>query len=195
MINFSYTTFITSSFFFSLCSIMLCVYLKRKENIFHPKEVIWLLLICGLLSLRLIIPVEFPITKSVYLTGIYAAFCDILRKNVLPDVSLAESLFILNIFIIFLIAGYKIYHYKRFCMIIEKQGKPVTTFTETSFLKRKINIPVIQIPFVQEPFIIGVTCPKIVVSKQYSYNFDYIIQHELQHYRNHDLFHKLLLVY
>lgn len=69
MINFSYTTFITSSFFFSLCSIMLCVYLKRKENIFHPKEVIWLLLICGLLSLRLIIPVEFPITKSVYLQG------------------------------------------------------------------------------------------------------------------------------
>lgn len=193
MIHFSYTTFITSSIFFSLCSILLCIYLKRKKSLFYPKEVAGLLLICGFLSLRLMLPIEFPITRSVYLTGIYATFCSILRKNILFNLSLVEILFILNGFVIFLIVSFKIYHYKRFCILIEKQGIPVKTLTETSFLKRKAIIPVIQLPVIQEPFIIGVIHPKIIIPAQDSYNFDYVIRHELQHYRNHDLFYKMLL--
>lgn len=193
MIHFSYTTFITSSFFFSLCSILLCIYLKRKKNLFYRKEVIGLLLICSFLSLRLMLPVEFPVTKSVYLSGIYATFCSTLRKNILCNLSLAECLFILAIFVIFLIAGFKIYHYKRFCMLIKKQGTPVDIITETTLFKRTLMIPIIQLPIIQEPFIIGVVQPKIVIPVQNPYDLGYVIRHELQHYRNHDLFYKMLL--
>lgn len=150
-----------------------------------------LLLTCGILFIRLMIPAEFSITKSVYLSGIYASACGVLRKNIWMNLSLVEVLFILDVVVILFITGFKIYQYERFCMLIHKQGTLINSLTVTSFLKRKITIPVIKLSVIREPFIFGAFKPKIVVPEQCSYNYKYMIEHELQHYRNHDLLYKM----
>lgn len=190
MINISYTTVITAVFFFSLFSLCVLGYLKKKRNSFHQQEVLILLLLSGVISFRLLFPVELPITKSIYVTNFYDDFCSILRRPIIQDIRFFELLFAISIIVSFFIAVIKFNEYQK-CYNFFKQAVVVRNISVPSHFKKKKMIPVVKSSLAEEPFIIGILSPRIVIPYFESLNEDYVIQHEIHHYINHDLFYKL----
>lgn len=94
MFNISYTTIITAIFFFCLFCICILGYIRKKGDLFHKKEVVFLLIMFSIIGFRLIFPIELPLTKSVYISTFYADFCDILKKPVLQNIPVFEFLFL-----------------------------------------------------------------------------------------------------
>lgn len=139
------------------------------------------------------LPIEGIFTKSVYISGFYASFCRMLRQKIWLDMSVTDLLFAISIVGACILAVIKTASYRKVCRFIRKNGSVIAQLTETGFVKKEIKIPVIELPVAHEPFIIGILKPKIILSNYSSYNTKYIIEHELQHYRNHDLVYKFLL--
>lgn len=190
MVNISYTTIITAIFFFCLFCICILGYLKKKGELFHKREVVLLLVMFSIISFRLLFPIELPITKSVYISSFYADFCNILRKPILQNIPLFELLFLVSITISLLIALIKFSQYRK-CYLFFKQATIVNTISVSICSKREKQIPIVKSPFTEEPFIFGILNPRIVIPYTEFSNEDYVIQHEIQHYLNHDLFFKL----
>lgn len=192
MVNISYTTIITAIFFFCLFCICILGYIRKKGDLFHKKEVVFLLIMFSIIGFRLIFPIELPITKSVYISSFYTDFCDILKKPILQNIPFFELLFLISITISLLIALVKFSQYRK-CYLFFKQATVVKTISVSTCFKREKQIPIVKSSFTEEPFILGILKPRIVIPYTKFSNEDYIIQHEIQHYLNHDLFFKLCI--
>ena len=55
------------------------------------------------------------------------------------------------------------------------------------------KISILKNGMVDEPFIFGVWNTKIILPEKIPYDISYVIQHELQHYKNHDLWLKMFI--
>lgn len=61
--------------------------MKKEKDIFQRKEIKIISVVFIILVGRLVVPLEFPISYSIYVTTLYAQFCRILR-----DVSMIAEL-------------------------------------------------------------------------------------------------------
>lgn len=188
-ITFTYTSFISSLIFTSVLFLWLSVYIRFQEKIFTLKEVNYLLICFGFLALRLYGPFEIPLGHSIYISHFYASVCRFLRQNIW------SSLTVMNIFYIFSLTGsavlilIKIKEHKKLQSILKnaKYHKEIEIKKKSG---KTVKIPILQLENITEPFLIGIIHPRIIFPKHLIGEEKYILQHELEHYKHHDLYYK-----
>ena len=166
--------------------------MKTKKDVFHKKEIVLLIFSFLLLVLRLVIPLEFPITYSVYVTDIYAEFCKVLRSTKISGIHIMTVFFAISLCGTVIITIVKILRYKRFFRLLS-HGEVIRYIDVKNIFGKTIKIPIKQMKYIDEVFIIGLLNPVIIFPENLVGKEEYIIQHELEHFKNHDLWYKLLV--
>ena len=187
-IRFSYATFLTSIIVFFIISICAVVYMKSKKRLFSKFEVFCLIACFGVLNIRLLLPFEFPFTYSVYIPDIYFTVCDFIREDFWRSISIFDVFMAVTLIGAILLGCYKIILYCRFCRSMKN-----SEYVKTIILDSGKKIPILKNKMADEPFIFGIRNTKIILPEKIPYDISYVIQHELQHYRNHDLWLKVFL--
>ena len=187
-IRFSYATFLTSVIVFFIISICAVVYMKSKKRLFSKFEVFCLIVCFGVLNIRLLLPFEYPFTYSVYIPDIYFTVCDFIREDFWRSISIFDVFIAVTLIGAILLGCYKIILYRRFCRSMKN-----SEYVKTIILDNGKKIPILKNKMVDEPFIFGIRNTKIILPEKIPYDVSYVIQHELQHYKNHDLWLKVFL--
>lgn len=187
-IRFSYATFLTSIIVFFIISICAVVYMKSKKRLFSKFEVFCLIVCFGVLNIRLLLPFEYPFTYSVYIPDIYFTVCDFIREDFWRSISIFDVFIAVTLIGAILLGCYKIILYCRFCRSMRN-----SEYVKTIILDNGKKIPILKNKMVDEPFIFGIRNTKIILPEKIPYDISYVIQHELQHYKNHDLWIKVFL--
>lgn len=187
-IRFSYATFLTSIIVFFTISICAVVYMKSKKGLFSKFEVFCLIACFGVLNIRLLLPFEYPFTYSVYIPDIYFTVCDFIREDFWRSISIFDVFMAVTLTGAILLGCYKIILYCRFCKAMRN-----SEYVKTIILDNGKKIPILKNKMVDEPFIFGIRNTKIILPEKIPYDISYVSQHELQHYKNHDLWLKVFL--
>lgn len=187
-IRFSYATFLTSIIVFFTISICAVVYMKSKKRLFSKFEVFCLIACFGVLNIRLLLPFEYPFTYSVYIPDIYFTVCDFIREDFWRSISIFDVFMAVTLIGAILLGCYKIILYCRFCRSMRN-----SEYVKTIILDNGKKIPILKNKMADEPFIFGIRNTKIILPEKIPYDISYVIQHELQHYKNHDLWLKVFL--
>lgn len=188
-IRFSYATFLTSIIVFFTISICAVVYMKSKKRLFSKFEVFCLIACFGVLNIRLLLPFEYPFTYSVYIPDIYFTVCDFIREDFWRSISIFDVFMAVTLIGAILLGCYKIILYCRFCRSMKNSEYVKSIILDNNGKK----IPILKNKMVDEPFIFGIRNTKIILPEKIPYDISYVIQHELQHYKNHDLWLKVFL--
>ena len=188
-IRFSYATFLTSIIVFFTISICAVVYMKSKKGLFSKFEVFCLIACFGVLNIRLLLPFEYPFTYSVYIPDIYFTVCDFIREDFWRSISIFDVFMAVTLIGAILLGCYKIILYCRFCRSMKNSEYVKSIILDNNGKK----IPILKNKMVDEPFIFGIRNTKIILPEKIPYDISYVIQHELQHYKNHDLWLKVFL--
>lgn len=187
-IRFSYATFLTSIIVFFTISICAVVYMKSKKGLFSKFEVFCLIACFGVLNIRLLLPFEYPFTYSVYIPDIYFTVCDFIREDFWRSISIFDVFMAVTLTGAILLGCYKIILYCRFCKAMRN-----SEYVKTIILDNGKKIPILKNKMVDEPFIFVIRNTKIILPEKIPYDISYVSQHELQHYKNHDLWFKVFL--
>lgn len=187
-IRFSYATFLTSIIVFFTISICAVVYMKSKKGLFSKFEVFCLIACFGVLNIRLLLPFEYPFTYSVYIPDIYFTVCDFIREDFWRSISIFDVFMAVTLTGAILLGCYKIILYCRFCKAMRN-----SEYVKTIILDNGKKNPILKNKMVDEPFIFGIRNTKIILPEKIPYDISYVSQHELQHYKNHDLWLKVFL--
>lgn len=187
-IRFSYATFLTSIIVFFTISICAVVYMKSKKGLFSKFEVFCLIACFGVLNIRLLLPFEYPFTYSVYIPDIYFTVCDFIREDFWRSISIFDVFMAVTLTGAILLGCYKIILYCRFCKAMRN-----SEYVKTIILDNGKKIPILKNKMVDEPFIFVIRNTKIILPEKIPYDISYVSQHELQHYKNHDLWLKVFL--
>lgn len=188
----TYTSIITANIFFIIFLILILFYIEAKKDVFHKKEITLLVFSFLLLVVRLFTPLEFPITYSVYITDIYEEFCTLLRDTEIKGINIMTVLFTISLCGTVIITIVKILQYKRLFRLLS-HAKVVRYIDTKNVFGKTIKIPIKQMKYIDEIFIIGLLHPTIIFPENLVGKEEYIIQHELEHFKNHDLWYKLLV--
>lgn len=186
-VSVSNTTVITATIMFSILSIFVILYMKRKRQTFSKIEVLIFLALCIVINIRLFFPQEFPFTYSLYLSGIYFNVCNVLDRSLYHSVTVRDILLAIELLGILLIGSYKIFNYIRLVWLTKD-----AEFIKTLEISRHKRVHIYSSRIIREPFIVGVWKTKILLPKEKIVGTNYIIEHEVQHYKNLDLYFKLL---
>ena len=81
---------------------------------------------------------------------------------------------------------------KRFFRLLS-YGKIIRYLDTKNVFGKKVKIPIKQMKYIDEIFIIGLLRPVIIFPENLMGEEKYVIYHELQHFKNHDLWYKLLV--
>lgn len=184
-IRFTYSSFLTSVVVFFIIVACSIVYIKKKKQIFSKFEVFCLVICFGVLDIRLLLPFEYPFSYSVYIPNVYFEVCAFVRKNIWRNVSIFDVFIFIMLIGAILLGSYKIILYRRVCKLMQN-----SEHVEIIELDNGKKIPVMKNSMVDEPFIFGIRNTRIILPKKMSYNSSYVVQHEVQHYKNHDLWLK-----
>lgn len=202
--NLSLSTILTCSVF--LLPVCILLFLLYAKNDFCRYRQIRLLSGCSLLILlRLAIPLEFPFTKSVYLSyenlpfwfsSLHASRFFVFGKTVLLTQILALVWFLMSI-IFFTRFFQKNRRFQKVLRIVPEIHSPVLE-EAIQLLQHKRRHPAVfrfyQLPTQGTPFITGLFRPKIYLpdGKFTNEELRSIVLHEAMHYYRHDLWLKLL---
>lgn len=156
-----------------------------------------------IIMIRALFPTEFSFAKTIRSTHVMVYIRNILHYKLYPagyETTLLQLLFIIWITgAIFLLAR-KLYHYIRLVHLIEKMpdAKNEMLLNTWEHVKAKHpsiqNIRLVEINQNVSPFIIGLKKP-IIVMPVYSFSqteYEFILEHEIQHAIRHDSVLKLL---
>ena len=164
--------------------------LCRKKRIYTKTEIKILRIALILITFRLIFPVEYVISRSIYVNRTYFRFCQYMRSNIIGNILVIELFCIISLSISVILLIKKIIEYRYFLEIV-KMGK-IVEYIHTKKYNREVKIPVIEIDDINMSFIVGIINPKIVIYNGIEENRDKVIMHEVRHYLNNDLFYKWL---
>lgn len=187
-IRFTYTSLLTAIVVFSFIAVCTILYMKRKREAFSKFEVSCIFISLILLNIRLLLPFEFSCTHSFYIPKFYFLICGFIRKKVFHSISVFNvCMFVAGVGSV-IVAIYKGILYWKFC---GEMKNSIYLWTES--VNEKKQVKVYKNKEVEEPFIYGIKNPKIILPEKITYNTSYIIKHEIQHYKKHDLWYKLFL--
>lgn len=172
---------------FSILTFFVILYMKRKQHTFTKIEVLIFLALCMMINIRLFLPLEFPFTKSFYLPGIYFDMCNILHRKLYHAVTVRDILLTIELLGILLIGSYKIFNYTKFVRFIKN-----AEFVKSIEISKCKKAQIYNSKLIREPFIVGIWKTRILLPEEKIVGIEYVIEHEVQHYKNHDLHFKLL---
>lgn len=186
-----------SSIFITLVMVMIMGLLltvllhQKKRYIFFRSDL--LIILSLIILMRLLFPVEFPFTRSIYIGLVMNPI------QTFFEVELVKGITILNVFCILWIIGSivcllmylrKIRMSKQMLTIISqtaKKGK-VSSFINTDSLS---DYPVWITDLVSVPMVLGLKEVVLLPEKQFTNDeLEAILQHEIQHVKNHDIYIK-----
>lgn len=190
-IDFTWSSIMTTTLFFSLFIVLLSFALKWKNEELNRNEVLIAIICCTLILVRGIFPFEILKGKSIYITVLYPDICQWIRAGYVGKVTVGIVLSEIYIAGIIITAAIKIFRYLRFQRFIS-QGKVVGSIKAEKKWGGYAEIPIVVIKEIQDCFITGLVKPKLVMADE-KQECSLILQHELEHYRNHDLWKKLAI--
>lgn len=186
-VSVSNTTIITAIIMFSILAVFIILYMKRKRQTFSKIEVLSFLALCMVINVRLFLPLEFPFTYSLYIGGIYFNVCNVVDRRLYHSVTIGGILLTIELLGALLIGAYKIFNYIRLVRLAKS-----AEFVKTLEISKYKKVYIYSSKIIREPFIMGIWKTMILLPKEKLVGIDYIIEHEIQHYKNHDLHFKLL---
>lgn len=186
-VSVSNTTIITASIIFSILAVFIILYMNRKRQTFSKIEVLSFLALCMVIHVRLFLPLEFPFTYSLYLSGLYFDMCSVLEKSLYHSVTVRDILLAIELLGVLLIGVYKIFSYIKLVWYTKD-----AEFLKAFKISKYKRVHIYSSGVIKEPFIVGIWKTKIFLPKEKMAGMNYIIEHEIQHYKNHDLHFKLL---
>lgn len=190
-IKITYTSFLSGIIYSTIILIMLLLYIKAQKRIFNRIEVRMILVCLGLVAFRIAMPIEVVSGPSIYLSDIYADLCRALRYKVISNFNVFELLICISLIGSIVLLIKRIAEYRKFvsflnsCELIDE--------IEVNISKKKRSILIFESDKIVEPFLTGLTYPKIVYPKYSKGDKKLILLHEIEHYKNHDLYYKNLL--
>lgn len=199
--------FSLSSVFITLVMVMIMELLltillhQKKRYIFFRSDLLIILSI--IILIRLLFPVELPFTRSIYIGSIMNPIQDFF------DIELVKGITVLNFFCILWIIGciicllmylQRIRISKQMLLAISKTAKKrkVSSFIKSDTLS---DYPVWVTNLVSVPMVLGLKEVILLPEKQFSETeLEVILQHEIQHVKNHDIYIKqfsniLMIIY
>ncbi len=191
-VSLTYTSIITANIFFILFLVPVLFYIKRQKDIFHKKEIKIILVFFWILIIRLFTPFEFPITYSVYITNLYAKVCKILRDTKIGNINIMIFFCVISLCRTIILSIVKTSQYRRFFQLLS-HGETIRYIPTKNMFGKTIEIPIKQIRYINEVFLVGLLKPIIIVPEVLVGKEEYVIEHELEHFKNHDLWYKLLV--
>lgn len=167
----------------------------RKQAL--AKTEIKVLRFCVLISaLRLLVPVKLPFTLYIQYEGAAGHWLNGKKNLPVEEILPKEEFFSFFLIVWFcgalLLAFFKIFSYIRWKREW-KGGVIKKVYTVPNILGKEKEVPVIERKEISEPFIAGICNPRIFLPKLSEEEFWYVLAHELQHYRQGDLYLKFLL--
>ena len=189
--TFSYSALLECIICSSFFALLLCLFVRGYGKSYLSAKCI---LICVIaIGVRCLLPFEFFYTRT------------LISKSILPTIQCIGELTtpLLNISVIKLIwfiwlcvAIIKFslicYSQQRYEMLLNALPSSKYTTIMSALLKEKGihgNIKLVEVPWPMIPSITGFKCPKIVIPNTIKENdLYYILLHELEHYRQHDLY-------
>lgn len=193
------SSLLASTFFITLLSIVLN---NDKLTKWIGK---YIFLYASIISIRLVLPLEFVTTQTIPSEMILPFLYDMLHIKVINlmtwSICLYHVLLLLWIFgsITLLLNKMKQYYFlkKKILSFPMNTDKEISSLVNeiTSVYQKKVDFKLIMIPFACSPVLIGFFKPLIIIPKV---NFtkrelSYILSHEIGHYYHHDTFIKLFI--
>lgn len=164
---------------------------QKKRYIFFRSDLLIVLSI--IILIRLLFPVEFPFTRSIYIGSLMNPIQQFFGNELVKGIS------ILNLFCIVWIIGSIICLFLYFRRIrISKQmltaiSQTAKKYKVSSFIKSDsvFDYPVWVTDLVSVPMVLGLKEVILLPEKQFSEDeLEVILQHEIQHVKNHDIYIK-----
>lgn len=189
-IRFDWISMLSAGFFFSFFILLLTIFLRWKNEELNKNEIFVILFCLTLILIRGMFPFEIIGGKTFYIERFYYSEIYIkLIQGYIGNVRIGSIVFIIWIAGIVIVATKKMVRYYRFQDLTSK-GKLIGTIK----IKRKIaEIPIFMLEDVQECFITGLFKPKIILGYKEQQQCPLLLKHELEHYKKHDLWKKLLV--
>lgn len=189
MFNISFTSFF-SAYIFSLIIILLIWLFCWGRSVYTEFEVSLLRISIILMLFRLVCPVEYLMSYSIYIKDIYYEFCKYMRIDIIYNISIIEIFVGASLWVSCFLLMRRAISYRRFLKVVRAGKRVDWVFVERRF--RKVRIPVVELKGIKQSFIVGVFKPRIILGDNLDEKRSIIISHEIQHYLNHDLFYKWL---
>lgn len=207
MLHTSLTTIMMAVMATSLLLILVTLCLSNKSIQMHSGYRI-LLLFVAFTALRLLIPVEFPFTKTVMQPELISRFAVIAHYGLfsVADQSVSVWLIFKIVWLLGSIVGFFLYllSYFRFRYQIILYGKELTN---TVFYKaltdsicgevhRKNRFRIIEMPGLEVPVLFGIFSPRILIPEHMDISSKetyYSVRHEMFHSFHHDLLLKNII--
>lgn len=198
---FSSSTVIMTTFISSIIIILITA-LTYIEVIYLKRLVKFCLYLVALIIIRLMLPFEFPFTKTLPNTSFMPFIQSILYSKIPYIYSPVQNtlcfIWIVGIIFFAFRSTVKYYTFNRLIRCIPSEHKYDAILKKVvkhyTFNKNYEQIKIITIPDISSPAIVGLFRPMIILP---SANLDeneifYILAHELQHYKHKDLFFKFI---
>ena len=153
-----------------------------------------------IIFLRMCIPVNFPFTYTIYSTKLLPKFTNLVFSNIgQSDYMISDIFFIIWLIIAvvklfgLLIKKLRLHYYLK-AYTISAEQYPRLSSAIKKCCSKSVNLAVI--PYNISPSISGILHPTVIFPDSYEFLSDeklcYLCMHEINHYRNHDLWIKLL---
>ncbi|NVY96585.1 M56 family metallopeptidase [Lactobacillus sp. DCY120] len=188
------------SILFATLLIVIFEFILDKTSLYKVFRVDFLLSFCVLLVVRLCLPVELINTKTIKAPHFLSVLYEFLHQDLLTYHGLYIDPWLIIIVVWTIGVAIKvsllIYHQTHSSRIIEQLLEPVKFESSNKHSKfRHHTIPIYYLDFSGSPFVVGLLKPKIIIPKQLenSKYLDFILSHEVQHIRNHDLWSKAVV--
>lgn len=207
MIGFSIASVFMAILTSNLLLLLLYFVLRNKTLMINIGNKL-LFVVIGLIVIRLMTPIELPITTNIYLTETLSFVFAVIRRSWLEDYGCditIWNIFEVIWFIGIIINGYKFSKsYRAFHSIILKHGEDVSREERyTAILNqiceamgKKNNFFVVKIPGIYSPVVFGFKKKYILIPEAMDFNQEelyFILSHETAHFFNHDLLLKLFI--
>lgn len=173
--------------------------LSRSRGIFryHLKIIF---IFSAIIMIRMLIPINFPFTHSIYGTKIMNAIGNILYFDLTEKLTVFDTFLIIWIFGAFIAIIHYIINRKKVLAFLKAHILSIeeVRLSSLNILSNILEQQKIQVACISEdviPSIFGIIHPIIILPKDSfsSKDLQFILQHEIQHYRYYDLHLKIIL--
>lgn len=190
------TCFISSAFL----TLYLYLVLYRNKNIFkcNVKIIFWGM---ALILLRMAVPLNFPFTYTIYSKRILIPLADVVYKDIGYKDYMVSGIFRIGWLVITLLLLIRFLYrsirmHTLFNSFTVENNHEYSSLFEILRIYKAERLKVAIVPSHISPAVTGILSPILIIPDNLDLsdpNLKYIIAHEAEHYKNHDLWLKLLI--
>ena len=184
----TYTSILSAICSSILLLVFLSVYIWKKQENYSLYEVKLLIFCTVLTGVRLFFPIDIcGISHTIGIKILYPELCGFMRGKI-GFLSHFSVLFLISLLGSFLILVQKSLSYISFIKLI-KEIRPIEYIRVKKYKKVK-KIPILKVDSIEDPFIVGIKNPYIIIPNIDEETKKIVLLHEVGHYIKRDLFLK-----